>query len=112
MKQPRPAYAKALMWFLFSGTAMLSAFTLPVHFFALYEGIRPRLHFTFLGTTLVGRGYIFILIFAGLYHGLYRTKTIAFDLGMVSGQKILGTLLSLIFLGSVGASFWLLFFVL
>lgn len=117
MKSPahhkeRPAYSKALMWFLFSGTAMLSAFTLPVHFFALYEGIRPRIYFTFLGLPFLGRLYALILIICGLYHGLYRTKTIAFDLGMMRLQKILGIVLPLIFAGAVGASVWLLFFVL
>ncbi len=98
------ATLKALFWFIFSGTAMLSAFILPVHVWALNDGFSMNL------TWWLPRAYFFVLFAAALYHSLYRVKTIAFDLGMVKITKPLGYFLSLLFLASLSAFSIRLFF--
>lgn len=71
---------------------MLSAFILPIHFWAILSNASIKLD------SLLLRGYFFILIIAALYHGLYRIKTILFDLGLEKYQKIIGLLAVIIFL--------------
>lgn len=86
------AYLKGFLWFTFSGTAMLSAFILPVHIWAHSTGeIIINL------TPLFFRFYFFVLIICALYHGLYRTKTILFDLGIAKGQTLINVLLIILF---------------
>lgn len=87
-----PAFLKGFLWFVFSGTAMLSAFILPIHLWAVLSGASMKLN------SLLFRGYFFILIIAALYHGLYRTKTILFDLGLGKYEKIIGLLAVIVFL--------------
>ena len=78
---PKPAFVSGFLWVTFSGTAMLSAFVLPVHIWALQAGYAPKLeNFFFLG-------YFFIVFACALYHGLYRTKTVLFDLGLIRERK-------------------------
>lgn len=89
---PRPAKLKAFLWFTFSATAMLSSFILPIHVWTLAHGYSMNLGW------LLSRLYFFILFTSALYHGLYRTKTIAFDIGLLKVEKILGPVLSIIFI--------------
>lgn len=87
----KPLLIKPLLWLTFSGTAMLSAFILPVHVWALMSGNHMKL------SWLPARLFFFVLFGAALYHGLYRTKTILFDLGVTRGLKVIGIILSLVF---------------
>lgn len=87
-----PAFLKGFLWLAFSGTAMLSAFILPIHLWAAFNGSPMKLD------SMLFRGYFFILIIAALYHGLYRTKTILFDLGFGKYQKTIGLLAVIVFL--------------
>lgn len=72
-----PAYFKGFLWFIFSGTAMLSAFILSVHIWALMNGYSMKLD------SLFFKIYFSVLFFSALYHGLYRTKTILKDLKII-----------------------------
>lgn len=67
---------KALLWFIFSGTATVSAFILPVHLWALLSGYEPNFSSNF------NTFYFWALFFCAVYHGLYRLKTILFDVGL------------------------------
>lgn len=87
-----PAFLKGFLWLAFSAAAMLSAFILPIHLFAVLNGSPMKLDSPLL------RSYFFILIIAALYHGLYRAKTILFDLGLEKYQKTIGWLAVIIFL--------------
>ncbi|MEK7524413.1 MAG: hypothetical protein AAB588_05295 [Patescibacteria group bacterium] len=89
----RPAFIKGLLWFTFSGTAMLSAFILPAHIWALSS----KDSIMYLMESFLFRAYFFILILCALYHGLYRTKTILFDVGITKYQKSIGITLMLLF---------------
>lgn len=75
--QNKPAFLKGFLWFLFSGTAMLSAFILPVHIWALANNYSMKLNPWFF------KIYFGVLLFSALYHGLYRTKTILKDLKII-----------------------------
>lgn len=102
---PKPAYSKGFLWFLFSGTAMLSALVLPIHFLMMlfFPFVFMRLD------SILTRGYFFVLFFAALYHGLYRTETVLIDLGLGRFSKIINPIIWVIFLISVAASFYLFF---
>lgn len=99
----KPAFLKGFLWFAFSGTAMLSAFILPVHLWALSNSRFMNLN------TLFFRLYFFVLFIAALYHGLYRTKTILFDIGLIKYQKTIGWVATIIFLFYVLNAISLLF---
>lgn len=101
----RPAYLKGFLWFAFSATAMLSAFILPIHIFLFLTpgSIEMRLSNPLL------RIYFFILFISALYHGLYRTKTILFDLGFGKYQKMSGAIMTVLFLIFTGAVGYLVF---
>lgn len=92
---PKPKVLKVFLWFTFSGTAMLSAFILPIHLWALATGSALKL------SWWIARYYFLILTICALYHGLYRTKTILFDLGVTKGLKVIGAVLSIVFVISV-----------
>lgn len=81
---------------------MFSAFALPVHIFMLTHGFEME-------ATPVASSYFFILISSALYHGLYRTKTIFFDLGFGKYQKTIGWILTLIFIAGATAAFYIFF---
>lgn len=100
---PRPAFIKGLLWFTFSGTAMLSAFILPIHIWAIHAGYAMRLD------AIWFRLYFVLLFGAMLYHSFYRVKTILFDLTFVKASKVLGGVLLLLFLGLMGLAVSLLF---
>ncbi|MDP2625058.1 MAG: hypothetical protein Q8P27_02625, partial [Candidatus Peregrinibacteria bacterium] len=76
---PKPAYVKAGMWMLFSGTAMFSAFVLPIHIWMFMDGKGCGSD----GCVYVGmrldewwfKAYFVILVGAALYHSFYRVKT-------------------------------------
>src|SRR3989338_10641234 len=87
----KTAYIKGFLWFAFSGTAMLAAFILPVHIWALTND------FTF-QTTWLARIYFIVLMIAALYHSLYRVKTIVFDLGFGKYQKAVGYVATALFI--------------
>ena len=90
----------ALLWILFSATATITAIALPVNLFAWLMGYASAATLTSIWFNI----YMFIILSAALFHGLYRTKTILHDLGIKS-EKTIAALLSLIFLffGYVGA---------
>ncbi len=90
--QNKPAYLKGFLWFAFSGTAMLSAFILPVHIWALSHGY----HMDFPWWPF--RLYFTVLMIAALYHSLYRVKTICFDLGFGTHEKAIEAFCALLFL--------------
>ncbi len=71
---------------------MLSAFILPIHLLALLNGSSMKLDSIFF------RGYFFILIIAALYHGLYRTKTVLFDIGLTKYQKMISWITTILLL--------------
>ena len=98
----RLSFKKGLLWFAFSGTAMLSAFLLPIHIFALAQD------FTIQRSHFFARVYIFVIIFCALYHSLYRVQTIIRDLGFEKITKFTGWLLTLIFLSCVGIALYVL----
>ncbi len=94
---PHPvSYLKGFLWFTFSGTAMLSAFILPIHVWALAHGYAMNL------SNIFFRLYFLVLFIAALYHGLYRAKTILFDLGLGKYQKAIDTIATITFLVSLG----------
>lgn len=98
----KPAYLKGFLWFAFIGTAMLSAVILPIHLWAITHGYEMKLDNFFF------RLYFFVLISAALYHGLYRTETILFDLGILKHGKI-NTVIFLIACGiTIGAALYYL----
>lgn len=101
---PKLATLKAYLWLTFSGTAMLCAFILPAHVWALSDGLSMDV------TWWLPRFYFLVLFTAALYHSLYRVKTIAFDLGMGTVLKPLSVVLSLVFLASLFAFVTRLFF--
>lgn len=72
--QVKPARLIGLLWGLFSAMAMISAFVLPVHVFAIMAGFLPRVDAWYF------KLYFFVLFFSALYHGLYRLKTVLKDL--------------------------------
>lgn len=76
-KIPIPAQLKGFLWLLFSGTAMVSAFILPIHFWAMMNGFA-------LQNSWKAKIFLIILLFSALYHGLYRTFTILFDIGFLN----------------------------
>lgn len=96
-KKPALAYAKAIGWMLFTGTATLSAFILPVHIWALISDS----HCGSGGCGYVwmkldswwANLYFFILIFAVLYHSFYRLRTLIFDFTLVKTARVLGVVL-------------------
>lgn len=79
--EEKPAFITGFLWFAFSGTAMLSAFILPIHIWAISHGYTMNLGNIFF------RLYFVVLFVCALYHGLYRTKTILFDLGLGRHKK-------------------------
>lgn len=99
----KPAFLKGIMWFAFSGTAMLSAFTLPVHIWAMTNNYKIAL------TGDWHRMYFLVLFAAALYHSIYRIYTIALDIGFMKFQKIIGGILSLLFLLCMTAAGFLFF---
>lgn len=104
-KKPATAYGKAIGWMLFTGTAMLSAFILPVHMWVL----AANSHCGPDGCGYVwmnldpwwAKFYFLVLIFAALYHSFYRIRTIAFDLTWVRLSKILGPLLMVVLIAAM-----------
>lgn len=70
----KPAKLAGLLWGLFSATAFLSAFTLPIHIWALMTDWKMKLDPVFF------KFYFAVLFFSALYHGLYRLKTVLKDL--------------------------------
>lgn len=98
----KPAYTKGIMWFLFSGTAMASAFLLPVHLWALFSDHTMQ-------STSLSRLYFFFLAFCVLYHGLYRTQTILADLGLGRYAKISGGILIGLFIFGISLAGYLFF---
>lgn len=101
----KPAYFKGFLWFAFSAASMLSAVTLPIHIFLFLTpgSVEMRLDHP------IFRIYFFILFISALYHGLYRTKTILFDLGLGKYEKIIGTVTTIIFLLFAALTIKLLF---
>ena len=93
MSSKKPAFVKGFLWFSFSGTAMLSAFILPIHVWAVMTGRWMSLEFWWQKT------YLMILVAAALYHSYYRVKTVAFDLTLVKLEKVLEVLLGVMFVG-------------
>lgn len=91
----RPAYLKGFLWFIFSGAASLSAFVLPVHLWALIQGYEPKN--LFFGMLPIGALYFIVVLEAALYHGLYRTKTILFDLGCIRYSRLIDIIAALLF---------------
>ena len=89
-----PAFLKGALWFLFSGTAMLCAFILPIHFLALSNGYRLRQDLPFI------KLYGAILLLAALYHGLYRTATVVFDLGFIKKHHLIEKALVCLFIAT------------
>lgn len=87
---------------VFTGTATLSAFILPVHIALLLRGDRIRLDATWM------KVYFFILVFAALYHGFYRVRTIAFDLTWIRVSNILGAILPVLLAGFMTLTVFLL----
>jgi hypothetical protein len=73
---PKPSRISGLLWGLFSGTAMLSAFILPVHIYALMKGYQMNLESWYF------KLYFIALFGSALYHGFYRLKTILKDLAI------------------------------
>lgn len=82
-----PSYVSGLMWFAFSATAMLSAVILPIQIYALPSGYDLNVD------TIFHKTYFSVLLIAALYHGLYRTKTIIFDLGIKKYSKIINVMI-------------------
>jgi hypothetical protein len=74
-KLPATSYLHGLLWLAFSGTAMISAFILPIHILALLAGYQMNLSGELFWM------YFAFLFFCALYHALYRVKTILKDLG-------------------------------
>lgn len=105
LKKSSTAYKKALGWMLFTGTAMLSAFILPIHMWVL----AANSHCGPDGCGYVwmnldpwwAKPYFLVLIFAALYHSFYRIRTIAFDLTWVRLSKILAPLLTILLIVSM-----------
>ena len=96
-----------LLWFAFSGTAMFAAVFLPIHLLAILFDRKPLINH--IDANLVTEAYFFILLFATLYHSLYRSKSLIFDLGLTGLAKImLPLVLILVALGSI-ALFWFIF---
>ena len=100
---PSPAFLKGFLWFTFSGTAFACAFILPAHILALMLGATMRLD------SLPMRMYFCFLFFAGLYHGLYRTKTILFDLGLGQYQKAIDAVAVALFVATMSYLVWYFF---
>ncbi len=103
----KPAYLKGVLWFLFSGTAMLCAFVLPGFIAALlYTKEMPTAE---LIHPLITSIYFSVIILAAAYHGLYRVKTIVFDLGFHKIQKAVDVLCILLFFFCLAATAYVFF---
>jgi hypothetical protein len=102
----KPDYFKGLLWFTFSGTAMLSAFILPIHIWILMnpQGCGSEgCEYMWMDLSVWGAElYFFVLIGAALYHSFYRVKTIAFDLTWLKTSKVLEWVLSILFFVLMG----------
>ncbi len=98
----KPAVFKGLLWGMFSATAVVSAFVLPVHIYALLRGmeLRPGLFFEV---------YLFAVLFCALYHGLYRTKTIFHDLGFGKYHVLIDVLFFVLLTVGTAAMVYLIF---
>ena len=97
------AYTKGFLWLFFGAAAMLSAFVLPVHLYALTRGKIFNLSQPFF------KLYFLVLFLAALYNGLYRLETIVFDLGLLRYHRAIKIMcLLLFFIGAVG-SLWIFF---
>lgn len=83
---------KAFLWFLFSGAATFSAFILPIFLWTQWKGYQGK-EIPIPGGTEI---FLFVTAFCAIYHGLYRTKTIIFDLGFPRAAKISGIIFFLI----------------
>ena len=92
MYPSKPDRQTGLLWFLFSATATISAFTLPVHLWALMNLFDMNRGNFFM------KSYFFVVIAAGLYHSFYRIKTIIFDIGFPRAAKITAFLLAFLFI--------------
>jgi len=82
---------------------MLSAFILPVHIWALLQGKTMNI------SLIWFKLYFALLFVVGLYHSLYRVKTIVFDLGFTRAYHWVGGLTTILFLAGVAAAAKLLF---
>ena len=71
----KPAIMTGLKWGLFSATATLSAFFLPAFILGNINSSIKAPFGELVSVTITG-----IILFAALYHGLYRVKTICEDL--------------------------------
>ena len=91
-KPSQPSYMKGFLWLAFSATATFCAFVLPIHIFALTIGFSMDFSSIFL------RIFYFTVLIAALYHGLYRTKTILLDIGLIQYKKTIGWLAVIVFL--------------
>lgn len=100
MRVDPPSYSKGFLWFLFSGTATVSAFILPIHIYALMSD------FTIQRSHFFARAYIFIIIVCALGHSLYRVQTIILDLGFEKTAKYSGWLLTAVFLVFTGIALY------
>lgn len=105
ISRPRLAYLKGFFWFAFGGTAMVSAFTLPLHIAVggLYSGalMAPE--------NLAMRSYFFIVTVCALYHGLYRTGTILEDLGVKRAKRAIEWCVGGVGVATTIAAGWLLY---
>ena len=102
-RSPRPAFLKGMLWFVFSATAMLSAFILPVHILALQARYEMKLDGFFYPL------YFIILFGVMLYHSFYRVKTILFDLTLVKTSKVIGSILMMVYILLMVLAIFLLF---
>ncbi len=102
--EEKPAYAQAVLWGLYSATATLSAFVLPVHFYALFRW--KELDTV---TQPIFKAYLFIVLFCAFFHGLYRTKTIFHDLGFGKYERAISLAFYLLLIVATATLFFVSF---
>lgn len=103
----RPALFKALLWGVFSLTAMMAAFILPVHLYALLRNY--DLHFMSNVEHPFLKFYLFVVLFCALYHGLYRTKTIFHDLGFGNYERAISYMFYVLVILGIGLALYISF---
>jgi hypothetical protein len=87
------AFWKNIRWMIFSGTAMLSAFILPIHIWAIMNG------YVWDTRSVWIEIYFYILFLSAMYHSFYRVGTVFFDLTLKRTSKIVDAVMAGLFIG-------------
>lgn len=88
----KPAVLSGILWGFFAFTGTIIALLLPLHIVAIYYGWQLKAGFFY-------RVFGSILFISVLFHGLYRTKTLLFDLGASKFSKSINVVFIFLFLG-------------